>query len=129
MTDGNAASRSLHYAYRGAISPSRPALMLIHNGGRNKNSRLKPLMSLEENGLPLFHMVDTLEKIMKENFPDSQGISDEAINALPEYVRNYKCGTAIENGEPYCQTEKFSKWGCTPRSKQTSWHPGLYVSK
>ncbi len=125
MTDGNDHYRSFHYAFRGAMSPTRPAFMMIHNGGRSKNSRLGPLKILEENGLPLFEMVDVLENQMKENFPDSAGISTEAINALPDYVRNYKCGTGYEKGEPYCREEKYSQFPCKSRGKQTSWHPGF----
>ncbi len=128
MTDGKDASKIFHYAYRGALSKTRPAFMVIHNDGRSSGNRLKPLQSLEENGLPFFHMVAGQLKTMKEAFPDSAGISEDEIKALPEYVRNYRCGTGIEKGDPYCRTEKYTDWGCTPRGKQTSWHPGLYVA-
>lgn len=129
MTDGKDTSKIFHYAYRGALSETRPAFMVIHNDGRSAGSRLKPLQSLEQNGLPLFRMVADQLKAMKDTFPDSAGISEDEIKALPEYVRNYRCGTGIEKGDPYCRTEKYTDWGCTPRSKQTSWHPGLYVAK
>lgn len=125
MTDGRVPSKIFHYAYRGAISQGRPALMVLHNGGRSSMGRMPALQSLEKNGLPLFHMIPELEETMKDNFPDSQGISEEEIKALPEYVRNYKCGTGIEKGDPYCDAEKYSPWICPKRGKRASWHPGF----
>eukprot|EP00531_Pseudo-nitzschia_arenysensis_P009594 CAMPEP_0116129810 /NCGR_PEP_ID=MMETSP0329-20121206/8118_1 /TAXON_ID=697910 /ORGANISM="Pseudo-nitzschia arenysensis, Strain B593" /LENGTH=701 /DNA_ID=CAMNT_0003624093 /DNA_START=71 /DNA_END=2176 /DNA_ORIENTATION=+ len=125
MTDGSNHFLSFHYAFRGAMSPTRPAFMMVHNGGRSKNARLGALRILEQHGLPLFDMNDNHQNEMRENFPDSAGISSEAISALPEYVRNYKCGTSIEKGEPFCRKEKYSSWVCSKRSKQASWHPGF----
>lgn len=124
MTDGREGSRAFHYAIRGAITPGRPAMMLMHYGGKRGQGRFNPIAELESIGLPFFYMDDVAEATMKGGIPDSAGISSDELNALPEYVRNYKCGGAIEHGDPFCQAEKFSKWGCTPRSKQTSWHPG-----
>jgi len=124
MTDGGDVSSLLHYTYRGALSESRPAMMLIHYDGRQGRTRLETVKSLEEIGLAAFHGSQKPEQAMKGNFPDSAGLSTEDLDALPEYVRNYKCGTSIEKGDPFCGTEKFTKWGCVKRMKQTSWHPG-----
>lgn len=59
-----------------------------------------------------------------DHVPDTFGMSDDEINALPEFVRNFKCNKAIENGEPYCKSEKFNNTMCESRKGKTSWHPG-----
>jgi hypothetical protein len=125
MTDGNDVARLLHYTYRGALSQSRPAMMLIRYDGRSGPKRLGAVKPLEEIGLAAFHGSQKPEQAMKDEFPDSAGLSTEELDAMPEYVRNYKCGTSIEKGDPFCGTEKYTKWGCPKRMKQASWHPGL----
>jgi hypothetical protein len=126
MTDGKKAFRCFHYTYRGAMSPSRPAVMLMHSGGRNGPARLEPIQELEKAGLAAFIQDDKDLTEMRAQFPDSAGISMEDLKDLPELTRNYKCGTSIEKGDPFCGTEKFSKWGgCPKREKQATWHPGL----
>jgi len=125
MTDGNEYSLLEHYMWRGAMLLSRPATMLIHHGGRSGKSRQNIMRSLEANGLAAFYDDEVSQRIMKENIPDSAGLSADEIAAMPEYVRNYKCGTAVEKGDPYCSSSKYTKWGCTKRLKQASWHPGF----
>lgn len=126
MTDGNDVSKLFHFSYRGGISESRPAAMLVHYGGRAGKNRLGAYAALEEMGMAAFHSNEGLMASMRDEIPDSSGLStNEAINALPEYVRNFKCGTSLEKGDPYCGSEKFTKWGCENRMKQTSWHPGF----
>jgi len=125
MVDGNNPDKLFHYSYRGGISSSRPAAMLVHYGGRSLKSRLGTYQTLEEMGLAAFHSSEAIMTAMRNEFPDSAGFSsDEELAELPEYVRNYKCGTSIEKGDPYCDTAKYTKWGCERRMKQTSWHPG-----
>lgn len=123
LTDGKNIQNLLHYCYRGALSPSRPALMMLTNF--NKYGRLQTYEVLEEMGAAIFFQNDDTMKVMRDTFPDSSGLSMEDINALPEYVRNYRCGDAYENGEPFCRKEKFTTWGCSTRKAQVSWHPGL----
>mmetsp|Transcript_32189 Transcript_32189/g.36046 ORF Transcript_32189/g.36046 Transcript_32189/m.36046 type:complete len:688 (-) Transcript_32189:51-2114(-) len=125
MTDGKDTSKSLHYFYRGGVSAGRPALMMLHGGGRNRRDREERLRSLEDIGMPAFYGNEDSFEAMRNGFPDSSGISIEEINKLPEYVRNYKCGTSIEKGDPFCSKEKWTSYICPKRGKQTSWHPGF----
>uniref|UniRef100_A0A7S4AII6 Uncharacterized protein n=1 Tax=Pseudo-nitzschia australis TaxID=44445 RepID=A0A7S4AII6_9STRA len=126
MTDGNDPVKLFHYSYRGGVSKNRPAAMIIHYNGRAARNRLGAFQTLEEMGMPTFHANEESMTTMRDAFPDSSGFSTiEEINTLPEYVRNYKCGTSIEKGDPYCGSDKFTKWGCEKRMKQTSWHPGF----
>jgi len=125
MTDGHKTEPLLHYGYRGAISPGRPAMMLLNHGGRAGPKRQQIYEGLEEMGVAAFYGNDGTMKVMRTKFPDNSLLTEAEINALPEYVRNYRCGAAIEKGDPYCGSEKYSKWSCSPRMKQTSWHPGF----
>eukprot|EP00536_Pseudo-nitzschia_multiseries_P000656 jgi/Psemu1/321723/estExt_fgenesh1_pg.C_80024 len=126
MVDGNDPVKLFHFSYRGGISESRPAAMLMHYGGRSAKSRLGVFQTLEEMGMAAFYSNEESMASMRDQFPDSAAYSsDEELSELPEYVRNYKCGTSIEKGDPYCTRDKFTKWGCENRMKQTSWHPGF----
>ena len=125
MVDGHIVAKLLHYGYRGALSPSRPGMMILHYNGRMEQKRLDALRSLQDMGMATFLADEDLQKDMRDAFPDSAGITSAAIDALPDYVRNYKCGEQIEKGDPYCGDDKYTTWVCTHRFKQTSWHPGL----
>ena len=127
MTDGKNTGKAFHYGYRGAMSPSRPAMLLFHAGAGSKGrGRFDAIKSLVDIGLAGFYEDHDEATVIKDNFPDSAAMTTEEAKALPEYVRNYRCGTGIEKGEPFCQAEKFTTWGCEgKRMKQTSWHPGL----
>jgi hypothetical protein len=125
MTDGNYPERLLHYGYRGGLNPGRPAFLGVHVGGRSLKARVQRLQQLEEMGMAVFIGAEASMSAMRVAVPDSFGKSEEEISKMPEYVRNLKCSEKIEDGEPYCRAEKFSKNICSPRGKQTSWHPGL----
>jgi hypothetical protein len=126
MTDGNFPQRMLHYGYRGGLSSAAhfPALIGVQVGGRSRRGREEALQKLESLGMSTFYGSDDLYRIMREGIPDTSGMSNDELAALPEYVRNFKCGGAIENGDPFCAKEKWTKYICTRRGKQTSWHPG-----
>lgn len=124
MVDGNYVAKLLHYAYRGALSPNRPGLLMLHYNGRAGAKRLQAIRDLEAMGMTTFIADEDAQKAMKDAFPDSAGINGADIESLPDYVRNYRCGEQIEKGDPYCNRDKYTKWGCSPRWKQTSWHPG-----
>jgi hypothetical protein len=126
MTDGDRTHRLLHYFYRAALAPGHPATLLVHNGGRNNKMRLEAQRELEEMGLPVFTGFVETQEAMREAIPSTENLSDAEISQLPEYVRNFKCeGDKIESGDPYCATEKWSHDICSPRSKQSGWHPGM----
>ena len=125
MTDGgNNAQRYLHYGYRGGLSQGRPIFMGLHIGGRGKPQREMKLKELEEMGMAGFIEDDTLVHKMHEAIPDSGKMKEKELLALPDYVRNLKCIDQIEKGDPFCAQEKFNKYLCNSRGKQTGWHPG-----
>ena len=82
------------------------------------------IKALDKLGLASFHGLSTADSQMYAAVPDSGGKSDEELAAMPEYVRNFKCSDQVEKGDPYCGKEKYTKYICTPRSKQAGWHPG-----
>ena len=125
MTDGDRTHLLLHYFYRAALAPSRPATLLVRNGGRYNRRRLHEQKVLERMGLPVFTGFVETQAAMRGDIPDSNGKSEAEISQLPEYVRNFKCKEKIESGDPYCSSEKYSKEMCSPRAHQAAWHPGM----
>ena len=124
MTDVGQPLRLMHYAYRGALSSGRPAFMGIRvNLDRGKQDKM--IEVLEDNGVPIFLQDNHLWTVMREGIPDSFGLSTDEINAMPEYVRNYKCNDVIEKGEPFCEIEKYSRDICVDRQGKAPWHPGM----
>ena len=124
MTDGNYVQRLMHYGYRAALTPGRPALLGMRVGGRSRRSREGVLLELEQMGMPVFYGKDEAYEARNRGVPDSAGLTKSEIDTLPPFVRNFKCGDQFEKGDPFCGVEKFSKDICSPRSKQTGWHPG-----
>jgi len=120
MTDAGQPIRLMHYAYRGALSAGRPAFM-----GIRVNIDRKIMGSLEDLGMPIFVQDNDLWSEMRKAIPDTFGLSKNEINAMPEYVRNYKCDDVIEKGEPFCLDEKYSRDVCEDRQGKAPWHPGM----
>jgi hypothetical protein len=125
MTDGDRTARLLHFFYRAALAPGRPATLVTHNGGRNGKMRQDAQKELEQMGLPVFTGFQDTQSAMYAAIPSTDGMAVTEISQLPEYVRNFKCEGKIESGDPFCTIEKFSKAICSPRSKQNAWHPGM----
>ena len=124
MTDVGEPLRFMHYAYRGAISAGRPAFMGIRvNIDRGQQQPLVDV--LEKNGVPIFLEKDSLWTDMRKEIPDTFGLSEDEINAMPEYVRNFKCNGVIEKGEPFCKIEKYTSYICEDRRGKAPWHPGM----
>lgn len=125
MTDGNYPVRLQHYFYRAGVTSGRPAFLAVHVGGRPMPHRIAAMKELEELGFAAFYGSSTAQVAMNKAVPDSFGLSDEQIKAMPEYIRNFKCGEQMEKGEPYCGVEKYSRGICEKRNFQAGWHPGL----
>lgn len=125
MTDGVYAQRLMYFGYRAALSPGRPALIGVKVGGRPRKKREGVLLELEKLGLPVFYGSDESHERRAEQIPDTYGMSKQEIDQLPEYVRNFRCGNQYEKGDPFCGSEKYTKYVCHPRGKQVRWHPGL----
>ncbi|KAL3938697.1 MAG: hypothetical protein SGARI_001643 [Bacillariaceae sp.] len=115
----------LFSAYRAGVSSGKPAFLARQVFGYPSEKRLGILQELEEMGLPTFYEDEDLYRAMKDAIPETQGLSGAEINAMPEYVRSFKCGGFLEKGDPTCGDEKYTKFVCNERPRQTPWHPGL----
>eukprot|EP00536_Pseudo-nitzschia_multiseries_P002555 jgi/Psemu1/183824/e_gw1.34.121.1 len=126
MTDAGEPFRLMHYAYRGAISPGRPAFMGIRvRVSADKGEQDNMMEKLEEDGMSIFMEDDDLFHKMRLGVPDTFGLTTDEINAMPEYVRNFQCNGMFEKGEPFCETEKYSGEMCENRRGKAPWHPGI----
>jgi hypothetical protein len=121
MTDGSETYRMLMYLLRAGIRPNQPAVVALHLGQRD---RIEVVQQVEDTGLTAFMMDDKEDKLINDAIPDSFGLSDEEIDKMPEFVRNFKCDKNVEGGDPYCGEQKFNKTMCNDRKFQVSWHPG-----
>jgi len=129
MTDGKIFSAA-HYIYRGALIPSRPALVTIDAVIGERLTK-----SFEEVGLAMFD--SKVDKPVIQEFPDMTPdeipISDEEAKKLPPMVRDLKCNGRME-GKEHCFR---NKWSCSEAmleagvdcicphvGKRSSWHMG-----
>jgi hypothetical protein len=124
ITDSDRYYKLFFSLYRAGKSPGRPVVLARGISGRHKSKRLEILEQLESMGLPTFYDDDVLVREMEGEIPDMLGLSIQEIDALPEYVRAFKCNGGIERGEPFCDDEKWTKYFCPDRKGKTNWHPG-----
>lgn len=124
ITDGAAIARLLHYFYRASLSPGRPAILGLNMDGRYGSSRVDQLSSLEKMGMSAFWMNPTTVTAMNAAIPDTLGMPEDDIKALPDFVRNFKCSGQIEKGDPYCFKDKYNEFACPKRKGKAHWHPG-----
>lgn len=127
MTDGRDNSKLLLYFYRAAVNRNRPVCIANHMGGRRQVERQRTLQELEDRGLATLFSEDSIYKEIEDAIPNSLGKTEQEIQAMPKFVRNYKCGNLIEMGDPYCGAEKFNETFCAQRRGKAKWHQGWYV--
>ena len=127
MTDGRDFHKMLLYFYRGGVNRNRPALIANHLGTRFSVQRSEASKQLEQRGLAAFFSDDKIYELAEAAVPDSLGKTAEEIQAMPKFVRNYRCGNLMENGDPYCGDEKYNNTYCVNRRFKTSWHQGWWV--
>lgn len=125
MLEAGSAERLLHYGYRGGISRGRPTMVGIRVGdSSDRGSREGLLAFLEDLGMPVFYQNHDSWSLMKDAIPETQGLGKDELQALPEFVRNFKCGDALETGDPFCAEDKYSSI-CPDRIGKANWHPGM----
>jgi len=91
----------------------------------NINREIPTVESIGHTGMPTFYQDSgAYKKLVKDNIPDTLGLSETEIQSMPEFVKTFKCGGALENGDPHCGDEKFNDEVCHARKFKTSWHPG-----
>jgi hypothetical protein len=119
ITDVSHTWRLFQYAYRGLQTPRRPAFYAswqYHN--------IKDMMEKLTNlGFACFYPDEQLESARREHLPDTAIMTGKEIEALPEYVKYFKCNGRLEKGD--CDNEhKFSAPCYDQREGKVSWHPG-----
>jgi hypothetical protein len=123
MTDGHADIKILTYFYRGAgLNPGRPAILGKGIAQANRAGRTAQMETL---GLAAFGVNDGEMGLVNGAIPDTSIMTEKQISEMPELVRNFKCVTSLENGEPHCKAEKYNEYVCPNRKGKVSWHPGV----
>mmetsp|Transcript_20627 Transcript_20627/g.57276 ORF Transcript_20627/g.57276 Transcript_20627/m.57276 type:complete len:679 (+) Transcript_20627:301-2337(+) len=139
---GYQASRLLHYATRGFLSNQQPhgvvpafvgiqdvdesrraAMIMMHDAYRGSGSYADHTLA-ENNGLALFLNDISYWKIMTDAIPDTADKTSPEIDAMRVNVRYYKCGDALEKGDPFCGENKYTEEICPNRQGKANWHPG-----
>jgi hypothetical protein len=124
MTDGKQDWRMLMYYLRAGTLAQQPAIVGYNLGQGHNGGRPKAVQAAEDTGMPAFVLDHTEEGKIHKAIPNTFGLSEEEIAAMPPFVRHFKCGGQKEKGEPGCAKEKFNQTMCFPRPFMTSWHGG-----
>jgi hypothetical protein len=123
MTDGRNPWKMLMYFLRAGINAKQPAV-LGHNMNMQHGVWPDAVQAAEDTGLPAFVLDHNVDFEIHKEIPNTFGLSEEEIAAMPPFVRHFKCGGQKEKGEPGCAKEKFNQTMCFPRPFMTSWHGG-----
>ena len=113
------------YANRASLLPNNPAIVFLQTG--NNRGRLNLAKVATDLGQTSLAMDDNAFNRKRSAFPDSSVLDEEQLRELKPYVRNFRCGTAVEKGEPFCSAEKWTHTNitsCDSRKFRTGWHPG-----
>jgi len=121
MTDGNKILFMDHYFHRAVTSANRPAVVAF--SGRD-SGRTNAMAEMEGKGAAVLILDYLKEKELIKSIPETFGMTSEQIDQLPLFVKNLKCNGRIEEGEPFCDADKFDNTMCVNRKFRTSWHPG-----
>jgi hypothetical protein len=122
MTDGNRVDLMGLYLARAALLPSRPVTLVLHHGAQPQ--RLQVLKDWQAFGLPILQQDERVSRDMNSAIPETLGLNQAQIDAMPPFVRQFKCEGKIESGDPGCADAKWNSKACTGRKFRTSWHPG-----
>lgn len=131
MTDGKVLWKQELYTRRAAMRsqlpplsddindvPSRPALIGVHTNPHaakvfaSAGAANMTVVIMAYPGGPLNAVPDT--SAMK---------TQEEVDALPEMLRQFRCGAGYEKGGT-CKSHKYNDIYCKERSHKASWHPG-----
>jgi hypothetical protein len=124
QTDGdNYAAFALYFSHAG-IHPNRPSAVALNLGSKGTQPRKDILREMEEQGMAAFYLDEAAETSAFQAIPESFGKSEQEIDEMPPYIRNFKCDGQIEKGDPFCGKAKFTGPVCDKRKFRTSWHPG-----
>jgi hypothetical protein len=115
MTDGRHVEMMALYFYRAGFNHNQLACITYQASGSNHNSWKQAMEYLETIGLTVLNSQEDVMKNVLVVVPDTMGLTDGQINALPLFGRN---------GNPYCKAEKFNNTMYTNCKVRTSWHAG-----
>jgi hypothetical protein len=133
MTDGSFLERLELFVVRAAHLPSRPVAVAFpreqqmdgEDDAHHPQRRRHVLANLAQYGLPAF-VQDEAEflNVLKKHVPDTFGKTQSEIDRMSRFTRSFVCQGQVEEGDPYCDDEKFDTTICPDRRFRTSWHPG-----
>jgi len=125
MTDAGYPMKKAMYDERIGLHPNRPAIMDINILAEAESEHLQTIQREEERGLTALYLNPSEFKTMKNAFPDTFGLNASQINAMPSFVRHFKCRDFFEKGDPYCGEKKYDNDEiCPDRGMMADWHPG-----
>lgn len=125
MTDGRWYWRLEFFAHRVNRLPNHPALLVLNAGAEQEREQLVRYTTGQ--GLTSLRQDEKYVMNRKLAFPDSRYATEEQLEQMPDRVRNFRCGYAIETGG-LCTEEKFTQnTTCDERAGRTRWHHGWYV--
>lgn len=127
MTDSRNYHKKGVFANRAGIHRNRPAIIDMNVFGVISRERIEELQVVEKYGLTTLHIKENAAESMMKGIPDMFGLSQDQIDATPEFTRHVKCEGIIEKGDPTCSNNKFFEDVCPQRMHKTSWHPGWRV--
>ena len=123
-TDGRWHWRLEYFGHRVMLLPKHPTMLVLRAG--LDSARRATVEHLVTEGMAALRLDEAYLNAAKSRFPDSHYHS--GVESLPEFVRYFKCGFAIESGPGGCVEHKFTHNGtCDDRDGQTNWHHGWYV--
>jgi hypothetical protein len=74
-------------------------------------------------GLPSFYADESIERARRDQIPETTTLKGKEIEALPPYMKYFKCGGALEKND--CDLEhKYSQPCFEQRMGKAGWHPG-----
>jgi hypothetical protein len=133
MTDGSFLERIELFMVRAAYLPSRPVAVAfpreqqldVEEDAHHRQRRRHVLANLAQYGLPAFVQDEAeFQSVLKKHVPDTFGKTQSEIDHMSRFTRSFVCQGQVEEGDPYCDDEKFDTTVCPDRRFRTSWHPG-----
>mmetsp|Transcript_17490 Transcript_17490/g.26477 ORF Transcript_17490/g.26477 Transcript_17490/m.26477 type:complete len:690 (-) Transcript_17490:415-2484(-) len=124
MTDVPHSWKHFLYLSRAGTHRNRPAFIGINIHGFDFEEKLSVYKKAEAKGLTTFYLSGEVIKNMQDVVPDMFGMNQEEIDAIPEYVRYFKCQNEIEKSDPGCADNKYNEALCSNRRHKAPWHPG-----
>jgi hypothetical protein len=118
------------FHHRAALMRSQPVALALPRGRSLalpedfRDDALGVLEAAAAAGLSALHMNESQLVEALARVPDTWGMNQADIDAMPRCVKNFKCQGRLEAGDPYCAEAKFNSHICPRREWMVSWHPG-----